>query len=247
MRNYKLTLEYDGSDFHGWQIQPGLRTVQGVSEEAFKILLQESVQVVGAGRTDGGVHALGQVANFKTNKEIPLSGIQKGGNSLLPEDLWIKKVEEVPLDFNARFDAKSKVYRYEVSRVRSPLKRRFAWEVDYSLDLDRMEEGAKGFWGEHDFTSFSKNGDSSEILNHEPYFSTVSRCRWHKEGGSFVLEIEGIRFFRNMVRIMVGTLVEVGRGRFSPLDIQRMLEAKNRCVAGPTAPPQGLCLVEVKY
>ena len=223
MRNIKLTLEYDGTDFHGWQFQPDLRTVQGVMEEALGKLLEEPIQVVGAGRTDRGVHATGQVANFKTEKEIPLSGILDGGNSLLPEDLTIKRVEEVPLDFNARFDSKGKIYRYRITRERSSIHRRYTWKVDRKLDLDRMQEGAKVFIGNHDFTSFSKNGDSGDQENPESSVTSISRCGWHKNGDSVVFEIEGIRFLRYMVRIVVGTLVDVGRGRFSPEEIRGML------------------------
>jgi len=241
MRNIKLTLEYDGTEFHGWQVQPGLRTVQGILEERFSLLLKEPIEVTGAGRTDGGVHALGQVANFKIDNEIPLSGLYEGGNSLLPEDVSIKKVEEVPLEFNARYSAKGKVYRYEISRVRSALRRRYAWEVEYPLNLERMKKGTRVFLGEHDFTSFSKNGDS------ESHITRIVRCEWHRGGDSIVFEVEGVRFLQNMVRIMVGTLVEVGRGRFSPDEVGEMLSLRDRRRAGPTAPPQGLFLVEVKY
>jgi tRNA pseudouridine38-40 synthase len=242
-------LEYDGTDFHGWQVQPGLRTVQGELEEALKILFQEPLRVVGAGRTDGGVHALGQVANFKIEKGLSLNKIQEGGNSLLPIDLSIKKTEEVPLDFNARFAAKKKVYRYEITRVKSPIRRRFSWQIGYDLDLKRMEEGAKQFIGEHDFTSFSKNGDSisSDKSSGDSPISHIYHCEWSKTPNSYIFEIEGVRFLRYMARIIVGTLVDLGRGRFSTQEIQKILDARDRTKAGPTAPPQGLCLVEVKY
>lgn len=245
MRNVKLTIEYDGTDFHGWQRQPNERTVQGVLEEAIAQVLGHRVRLIGASRTDRGVHALGQVANFKTTSKLPLEAMLKAFNALLPEDVVIREIEEVPLDFHARYGAKSKVYEYRLLSwpIRSPLERRFSWHVADSLDIEAMRECCRMLIGMHDFSSFMLSGSDTknpiremrraEILLRPPHHIT------------FVFEATG--FLRGMVRSIVGTLVDVGRGKLNPMQFKEIMEAKDRSRASITAPPQGLFLVEVKY
>lgn len=240
MRNIKLTLEYDGTDFSGWQIQPHRRTVQGVLQDALAELLQKEVKLTGAGRTDAGVHALSQIANFRTESRLGTEKIQNGANSLLPPDLSVKAAEEVPTSFNARRDAVARTYRYRIVPARSPTRRRYAWELKYSLNLSRMRQASHSLLGVHDFTSFSSDLSPAKRV-------TVSLCQWKKTGDETTMDIRADHFLHNMVRVLVGTLVDVGRGRLSLEDLSQILEARDRTLAGPTAPPQGLCLVNVEY
>ena len=242
MRNIKLEIEYDGTDFYGWQVQPKLRTVQGEIQDNLKTILGHDVNLIGSGRTDVGVHALGQVANFKTKNLLDKESILRGLNGLLPDDIVIKKVEEVGLDFNARYSAKSRLYKYRVYLGRTAILRKYVWEVLYSLNLDEILKATDGILGEHDFSSFCVT-ESTKQNN----ICKVTSATWEKSENELTFRIEADRFLHNMVRSLVGTLIEIGRGYFSVSDFFDIMNAKDRRKAGPTAPACGLCLVEVKY
>lgn len=241
-RNIKLKIGYDGTDFSGWQKQPKLRTVQGEIEEKLKKILQEKITLIGSGRTDVGVHALEQVANFKTESKLILISIHRGLNSLLTEDILIKDVEDVDLDFNSRFSAKSRLYRYKICLGKDIFLRRFAWEVSYCLDLSKIKKATKIILGRQDFTSFCVS-KSAKPDNH----CFVFRAGWKKDGKRLEFEIEADRFLHTMVRSLVGTLIDVGRGYFSLKDFTDILKAKDHKKAGLTAPAKGLYLVKVDY
>jgi tRNA pseudouridine38-40 synthase len=244
-RNLKLTLEYDGTDFAGWQVQPGERTVQGVLEAAFSDLVGEAIAVTGSGRTDAGVHALGQVASAETSLGLSPEAVVAALNDRLPDDLLVRSVSEAPPGFHARFSAVARRYFYLIGVTPSPLWRRHRWLVTYELDVRRMAEAAEAFRGERDFSSFALSG--SEPNHHRCRVSLVS-LEWEpRHGGMIVFRIEADRFLRGMVRSIVGTLVEVGRGKTAPEDIPAVLGALDRSAAGPTAPPWGLYLEQITY
>jgi tRNA pseudouridine38-40 synthase len=243
---YRLTLEYDGRAFEGWQVQAGgRRTVQGVLEEAVGRVAGERVRVVGAGRTDAGVHAEGQVASFELRAEREPERLALALNGVLPPDLAVLGAERAPEGFHARYDARAKLYRYEIwnGRSRSPLRRdRSHWVVS-PLDLEAMRRAASDLAGRHDFRSFQASGSSVR--------STVrTLCRLDLEGQAgaglrIVACADG--FLRHMVRVLAGTLVEVGRGRRDPAGMPALLAARDRAQAGPTAPARALTLVRVDY
>ncbi len=244
-RNFKLKLEYDGTGLAGWQRQPDRPTVQGHLEDVFFKLTGQKVSVIGAGRTDAGVHALGQAAHFKAKTRLTPAELLRGANALLIRRIAVLSLEEAPLDFHARYHARSKVYDYDLylAPVRSAMKRRFSWHIPSELDLKAMARALKFLEGEHDFASFQSTGSSVE--------STV-RCLFEVNlaagpDGLVRITLEGNGFLRHMVRAIVGTLVEVGRSRITPEEFQRILEARDRSLAGITAPAHGLCLREVKY
>jgi tRNA pseudouridine38-40 synthase len=241
-RNIKLEIEYDGTDFHGWQIQPKLRTVQKEIQDKLQIILKHEVTLIGSGRTDVGVHALGQVANFETENQLETESILKGLNGLLPPDVVIKSIKEVDLDFNARYSAKSRFYRYRVHLGKAAILRNYVWEVSYSLDPEKMTKATNQVIGKHEFSSFCV-AESTKENN----ICHVMTANWKKSKRELVFEIEANRFLHTMVRSLVGTSVEVGRGYLSVSDFARILKAKDRRKAGPTAPACGLYLVEVKY
>jgi tRNA pseudouridine38-40 synthase len=244
-RNLKLTLEYDGTDFAGWQVQPGERTVQGVLEAAFSDLAGEPVAVTGSGRTDAGVHALGQVASVETRLALAPPVVAAALNDRLPDDLLVRSVEDAAPGFHARYSAAARRYLYLIGATPSPLWRRRRWLVTYDLDVPRMAEAALALRGERDFSSFALSG--SEPNHHRCRVSLVS-LEWDpRHGGMVVFRIEADRFLRGMVRSIVGTLVEVGRGKTAPEDIPAVLDALDRSAAGPTAPPWGLYLEQVTY
>ena len=242
MRNIKLEIEYDGTDFYGWQIQPKLRTVQGEIQDKLKTILGHKINLIGAGRTDVGVHALGQAANFKTTSEVSKNSIINGLNGLLPDDIVIKRIEEVDLNFNSRYNAKSRLYKYRIYLGRTAIWRKYVWEVLYSLNLENILEATKKIQGEHDFSSFCV-AESTKDNNACRVFSAI----WEKSSDELIFKIEADRFLHAMVRSLAGTLIEVGRGYFSVSDFVNIMEAKDRKKAGPTAPACGLYLIEVKY
>jgi tRNA pseudouridine38-40 synthase len=241
-RNIKLKIEYDGTDFSGWQRQPDLRTVQGEIEDQLKKITQEVITLTGSGRTDVGVHALEQVANFKTESKLGLDSIFKGLNSLLPEDILIKDIEEVDSDFNSRYKAKSRVYRYKIYLGKNVFLRRYAWEVLHPLDLEKINSATQLIIGEHDFTSFCVS-ESAKEDNH----CNILKAFWEKSEKKLELEIEANRFLHTMVRSLVGTLIDLGRGYFSLEDFKEILKAKDHRKAGLTVPAKGLYLVKVNY
>lgn len=244
MRNIKLVIEYDGTNYAGWQIQKNAKSIQGTLESALKRIIEEKVRLISCGRTDSGVHAIGHVVNFKTKSKIPLSNLQRGLNSILPRDIVIKKAQEVPLDFNSRYNAKSKVYRYTILNRSYPqaLFRDYFYYVPYKLDLNLMRREAKCLVGKHDFKSFQA-ADKKECSS----IRTIKKLNIKRKGDFIEIEIEADGFLYNMVRNIVGTLIEIGRRRFKGGSMKKILKAKNRDLAGPTAPAKGLCLAEVKY
>ena len=242
IRFIKLTLEYDGSDFSGWQLQPDCRTVQREIENALKALIHEEVRVVGAGRTDAGVHALGQVVSFPTQNMLPLSAFEKGLNVLLPEDVRVIRTEEMDQPFDARRHAVRRTYRYVIAKHRRVVGRQYAWYPRMVVSLEPMKRAAEHLLGVHDFTSFCKsNGNTDNFL------SRVTDVRWDETDEELRFEITAVRFLRHMVRIIVGTLLEVGCGKISPEEIREIIEARDRSRAGPTVPSRGLFLVRVDY
>lgn len=242
--NIKLTIEYDGTNYHGWQLQPNGLTIQGMLEQAIEKILGVRPRLNGAGRTDAGVHALGQVANFVYAGDLDLSRLQKGMNALTPQDVVVKKVERVPDSFDARRDVQSRVYHYRIWNHPYPsaFHQHFSWYVTYPLDLSGMEEGIRFLEGEHNFASFQASGCDAAHPVRKIYRNGLSR-----QGEFLVYTIEATAYLRHMVRNIVGTLIEVGRGERPPAIFAELLRLRDRTHAGPTAPPQGLFLVEVKY
>jgi len=268
MRNLKLTLAYDGTEFHGWQIQPGQPTVQGTLTEALQKITQEMPALYGAGRTDAGVHAWAQVASFKTNSELSPEIFQRALNALLPPTVRVRHAEDVGLDFHPRWLAHAKVYRYRIyrGRVLSPFVRQYVLHDPYPLDFAAMAEAARYFKGEHDFTSFAASTGSEEEDEARTMVRSIDRSELLQQAvgpsetssGSLVGQdapcaedwiytIRGRSFLRYMVRKIVGTLLEVGRGRLAASDIPRLFELCDPTCSGPTAPPQGLCLESIEY
>jgi len=245
MRNIRLLLEYDGAGYHGWQRQKNALTIQEVVETALAKLTGAPVKLLGSGRTDAGVHARGQVANFHTSSHIPLKAFYAGLNSLLPRDIAVLDAAEAPPDFHARKSARAKTYEYVILNRRepSPLNRRYAWVVREALDLSAMDRAAALLSGEHDFSAFRASGGRPGHGVRE-----VSAAAWHQgEEGRLRFVITANGFLRGMVRSLVGTMVEMGRGKRPPEDLRGLLESRDRAAAGPTAPAQGLFLVEVLY
>ncbi len=244
MRNLKLTLAYDGTEFHGWQIQPNLRTVQGELKEAFQKLFNHDVEVFGSGRTDAGVHAHKQVANVRTLRSMEREAVLWGANALLPRDIRIFAVEEADPEFHARRSARSKTYEYRIWRgsVVSPFRCRYVYSFRYPLREEAMDRGAAHFIGTHDFTSFCAT--ATEIENRT---RTIYEAQWDRSGQEWVFRIRGNGFLQYMVRTISGTLVQIGRGRLSVDRLPEIFGAKDRRMAGPSLPAHGLHLVEVEY
>jgi len=244
MRSILLILEYDGSDFAGWQLQPNGRSVQQVVEQALAELLGETVRLHSAGRTDAGVHARGMPAQFVTSRNLPLRAFRDGLNRLLPADVAVCSAVEVPIGFHARFAAAGKWYRYTIDRRvgRSPLGRRTVWQLRAQLDLLAMRDAAALLLGEHDFAAFRTSGCAAR--------STVRRLEnieLVEDGTLLHVDVHGSGFLRNMVRMLVGTLVEVATGKRPASDIARLLAKQPGVRSGPTAPAHGLCLMAVYY
>ena len=245
MRNIKLTIEYAGTNYAGWQVQnKKYRTIQGMLEKALQKILQKRVKIIGSGRTDAGVHALGQVANFKTNSGITLEKLQRGLNAVLPDDISVIKTEEVGLDFHSRFFAKSKVYRYTILNrpSRPAISRDTAYFFSYPLNLKLMRKDARALLGRHNFKSLQA-ADKKE----RDATRTIKNLKITRDKDFIYIDIEADGFLYNMVRNIVGTLIEIGRGKLPEGSTKKILLARNRKFAGPTVPAKGLCLLEVKY
>jgi tRNA pseudouridine38-40 synthase len=244
LRNLRLVVEYDGTDFAGWQRQDGQRTVQGCLEAAVKEMTGEELFVRGAGRTDAGVHAKGQVANFRTAAKIPCGGFLRGLNAHLPPEIAVLELAEAPELFDARLAARGKLYRYQVWNhlVRSPLHARTSWHCRAPLDLHAMREAATVFIGEHDFKAFR-----AADCERKTTVRLLRQLEIRSQGARVSFDVEGTAFLKNMVRILVGTLVEVGRGKLSRADLLRIQADGDRTQAGMTAPAAGLTLVRVTY
>ncbi len=251
MRNIKLTLAYDGSEFHGWQMQPGVPTIQGALADVARKITQENTQIHGASRTDTGVHALGQVANFRTQSPLSAAEFQRAFNALLPPSIRIVAAEEVGPDFHARWQSLAKTYHYRIfrGRVVLPFDWRYVMHYPWPLDENAMAEAARLFEGEHDFTSFAASSGSEEDDRDRNTARIVfrSELRRQPEKDEIVYVVRGRSFLRYMVRKIVGTLLEVGKGKLAPADIPRIFELRDRTHSGPTVPPVGLFLVSHEY
>lgn len=243
-RNIRLLLEYDGTPFCGWQMQPLGPSVQSTLEDAIRKVTGEEVRIKGSGRTDAGVHAVGQVANFHTAARMEADAFRRALNSVLPPGVAVLAADEVPSAFDAQFSALAKTYRYRLLSRRdpSPLEARRAWHVPVPLDLGRMRAAAESLRGRLDFSSFRAAG----CVAADPV-RTLRRCEISRAGDVVAFELEADGFLRHMVRNIVGTLVEVGRGRFSPNDIAGIIAARDRTRAGMAAPAWGLYLLRVEY
>jgi tRNA pseudouridine38-40 synthase len=251
MRYFKLTIAYDGTDFHGWQIQTNKPTVQGEIVSVLCRLTQENVQLHGAGRTDAGVHALGQVASFRTQSPLSAGEFQRALNALLPPTIRIVGAEEAGPDFSARWSAKGKLYRYRLYRgkVVPPMLWRYVLHYPFPLDEEAMKDATARFVGTHDFSAFaastgSEDDDKERNMVREIYSTELKRT---EDGEELWFTVHGHSFLRYMVRKMVGTLLEVGRGKLQPEDIDKLYELKDRSKSGPTVPPQGLFMVRVDH
>ena len=239
MRNIKLVLEYDGTDFHGWQYQPHERTVQGDLEQALHKLTQEKIRIIGAGRTDQGVHAYGQAANFHTASAMQISEMKKAINALTHDDVHIREISHVPSDFHSRYSARAKTYAYYVLHEPSPMRRRYAWVLSHSLHTDDMVRTAKMLTGTHDFKHFAvTNGKNSTTC-------TIKNIAVQTDGPQTVITITGDRFLHKMVRGIVGFLYDVGRERFRPDDADEVFAGALKDMY--FAPAHGLFLIEVHY
>lgn len=244
MRNIKIILEYDGTNYHGWQSQNNAISIQDVVTRSVFELTGENCEIIGCSRTDKGVHALGHVANFYTNSKIPGDKFANALNTKLPDDIVVKGSEEVASDFHARFNAKGKKYRYIFynNYFASALLRNRTYHIPKKLDVDNMREAAQLFVGTHDFAAFMASGSSVKSTVRTIYSTSVS-----KVDDTIIFEIEGNGFLYNMVRIMAGTLSEIGYGKIDGSQILELIQNRNRKLLGKTAPPQGLYLVEVFY
>ena len=242
MRTLVLKIEYDGTGFLGWQLQPEGRTVQGVLEEAMRTILQADLRVTAAGRTDAGVHATGQVVHFRTDSVMMVDRLKKGLNGVLPPDVRVLETTQTTDDFHARFSAVGRRYAYRIIRRPSAIHRHFAWYLAYPLDVDAMRRACVSLVGQHDFTSFCQATSTADGTECE-----VRELDWIEEDDEIRLHIEADRFLHHMVRTIVGTAVDIGRGRWTESIMAEMLEAKNRRAAGPNAPAHGLCLEAVLY
>ncbi|HEV2183372.1 MAG TPA: tRNA pseudouridine(38-40) synthase TruA [Candidatus Acidoferrales bacterium] len=251
MRNIKLTLAYDGAAFHGWQIQPGVPTIQGAITDVLRKITQEQITIHGASRTDTGVHALGQVASFKTQSQLATEELQRALNALLPPAIRVVAAEEMGSDFHARWQALEKTYHYRIFRgpVVSPFEFQRVLHYPYPLDEPAMIEAAKLFEGEHDFTSFAASSGSEDTDKDRSPLRVILRSVLtpHRDKQELVYEVTGRSFLRYMVRKIVGTLLDVGRGKLSVADIPALFESRDRSLSGPTAEPAGLYLVALKY
>jgi tRNA pseudouridine38-40 synthase len=251
MRHFKLTIAYDGTDFHGWQIQASKPTIQGEIVNVLHRITQESIVLHGAGRTDAGVHALGQVGSFRTQAALSAEEFQRALNALLPPTIRIVNAEEVGPDFHARWSARGKIYRYRLYRgkVVPPMLWRYVLHYPFPLDEDAMRAAAARFVGTRDFASFaastgSEEDDKERSTEREIYSAELVRSADNEE---LIFTVRGRSFLRYMVRKMVGTLLDVGRGKLKPEDIDMLYELRDRSKSGPTVPPQGLCMVEVEH
>jgi len=244
MKNIKLTIAYDGTNYSGWQRQNNARTVQGEIEKALKTIMKKEITIHGSGRTDAGVHALEQIASFKADFTMPVNRIPIALNTLMPLDIAIKKAEEVDMSFHARYSAKGKKYIYRIfnDKIRNPIHRNHSYFVDRDIDLDKLIEASKYLVGEHDFKAFMTSGSCVKDT-----VRTIYNIDVYKKDNFIILEYKGNGFLYNMVRIITGTLLEVSFNKIRIQDMEKIIKSKSRNKAGHTAPAQGLYLAKVYY
>ena len=243
-KRVRLTVAYDGTAYHGWQVQPGVVTIESKLNECLSDLLKEEIQVIGASRTDSGVHALGNIAVFDTEARMPAEKMSYALNQRLPEDIRMQRSEEVPFDWHPRHCESRKTYEYRIYRGEFPMpvKRLYALFTYHKLDVEKMQLAARYLEGEHDFKSFCQIGAQVESTVRTIYSVDII-----EEGLDLIIRVCGNGFLYNMVRIIVGTLLEVGREKRAPEDMQDILEKKDRSAAGPTAPAHGLTLMNYEF
>ncbi len=244
MRNIKLTIEYDGKDFNGWQKQPNKLNIQGEIEKAIENITGQKIDLIGSGRTDAGVNAFGQVANFTIDSNFPIEKMATAINSQLKKSIRIKKAEEVSIEFHSRYNCHCKTYTYFIdnSEQGTAIYRNLTYHISQKLNVKKMQQAISYFIGEHDFSSFKSSGTSSKSSVRKIYNAEILQ-----DGEKISIKLTGNGFLYNMVRIIAGTLVEVGLGNIEPQEIKAIIEAKNRQKAGKTLPPQGLFLTSVEY
>lgn len=244
MKNIKIVIEYDGTRYCGWQRQKNGVSIQETIEKAIEKVTGEKTEIISSSRTDAGVHAKGQVANFLTSSTVPPEKICYAINSFLPDDIVILSSQEVPLDFHSRYSSKGKKYSYTIlnRKIPSALLKNYSAHIPYELNIEDMIRASKYFLGEHDFSAFKSTGSSVK-----GNVRTIKRLELIKDEDIIKMFIEANGFLYNMVRIIAGTLIEVGKGRIKPDDIPFIIDSKDRKKAGPTAPAQGLCLEKVYY
>jgi tRNA pseudouridine38-40 synthase len=247
MRRIKIQISYDGTDYHGWQVQPGLPTIQGTLERVFGEIEGRAVQVAGSGRTDAGVHAIAQVAALTMENPIPLDNLRRAANRLLPADIRVTRVEEAPTDFHPRFQAKAKTYEYRIFRgeIYTPFERRYVYHHPYPLALDKMMHLAPLIEGEHDFTAFAATDDRDEMGASK--VRTIFCSSLAQEGERLIYRVTGSGFLKHMVRNVAGVLLEVGKGNVDRAGLLERLEPGCTIPPGPTAPARGLFLISVEY
>jgi tRNA pseudouridine38-40 synthase len=240
-----MVVEYDGSAYRGWQRQKNGVSIQQVLEEAIKKITGQKVSVIGSGRTDAGVHALNQVASFRCATKLPVNSIYRGVNSVLPEDIVVKQMEEVPFEFHAQRDVKSKIYVYKIcnQKLRPALGRNYSWFVRFDLDLVKMRQAAKALIGTHDFSCFCATG--TDVQDRVRTIKNIEIKNGQEGNIEIIVEAKG--FLKYMVRNIIGTLVEVGRGKREPEEMRKIIDSRDRKIAGATAPAHGLFLMEVIY
>jgi tRNA pseudouridine38-40 synthase len=242
MQTIRLIIEYDGTDYVGWQFQLNGRSVQEELEKAIKQILQSDIRITGGGRTDAGVHARGQVASFSVERDVEIDLLAKSMNAVLPENIVIREALEVSLDFNARYDAKKRRYAYFICQEPTAIHRNYCWQVFQKLDFELLKNCAQQIIGEHGFRSFCKV--ETDLHHHR---CTINSAEWKLKDGLLVFEITANRFLHGMVRTLVGTMVNIGRGHTKIEDFKSILEARDRSLAGMSAPAKGLFLEEIIY
>ncbi len=244
MQNYLLKIEYSGKHYSGWQIQPNVNTVQGELEKVLKIILRSNLNLIGSGRTDAGVHALGQVANFSTEESLELYKFKHSLNSLLPSDISITKISEVPLEFHSRFDAKKRSYLYVFTKDKSPFYNDFSYYYPpiFNFDISILNKISSLLLGEHDFTSFSKKKTDTENM-----VCNITLAKWRRVKNKIIFRIDGNRFLHGMVRTIVGTTLEIAERNLKCEEIVKIINQKSRESAGRSVVARGLFLLDVKY
>jgi tRNA pseudouridine38-40 synthase len=247
MRRIKIQISYDGTDYHGWQVQPGLPTIQGVLEQVFGEIEGQAVQVAGSGRTDAGVHALAQVAALTMENPIPMENLRRAANRLLPPDIRVTHVDEAAMDFHPRFQAKAKTYEYRIFRgeICAPFERRYVYHHPYQLALEEMTRLAPLIEGEHDFTGFAAADDRDALGASK--VRTIFCSKLTKEGERLTYRVTGSGFLKHMVRNLVGVLLEIGKGNVDRAALLERLQPGCPIPPGPTVPARGLFLVSVEY